>query len=222
MNIKEDTFLPAAVIFDMDGLMLDTERLIIPIWNEAGKLFGYDIPQDVILRMVGISSINACIVMREEYGADFPYDKIRDKTRVLYKKSFEEKGVPKKNGLDYLLDKLSAAGIPLAVATSTRRATALDMLGRAGILEKFTAIVGGDEVANGKPAPDIFLLAAERLGQTPCACIGFEDSPAGLRGLHAAGIRSVFVKDIIEPPPEVLATVWRRCSDLYEAAQLFV
>jgi HAD superfamily hydrolase (TIGR01509 family) len=120
-----------------------------------------------------------------------------------------------------LLDHLAALGIPLAVGTSSRRNSALWKLQKAGIADRFTYIVGGDDVKNGKPAPDIFLKAAELL-EVPCSsCVGFEDSAAGLMALAAAGIRSVFVKDIIEPPREVLATVWRRFENLAEAVTLF-
>ncbi|MDR2922013.1 MAG: HAD family phosphatase [Treponema sp.] len=220
MDTKE-IFLPAAVIFDMDGLMFDTENLSIPLWETAGKPFGYNITYDIVLRMVGISGEKARLVMLEEFGDDFPYEAIRDEFRLLVKNEIEKKGVPKKPGLMYLLDRLCAAKIPLGVATSSRSATAIDLLGKAGIIERFKAITGGEEVANGKPAPDIFLLAAKKLGQPPGGCAGFEDSTAGLRGLAAAGIRSVFIKDVISPPQEVLDTVWRRCNDLSEAAALF-
>jgi len=220
MKINEKTFLPAAVIFDMDGLMLNTEEPFVRLWPEVGKKFGYSITRDTVLRMIGISGENARFVMIQEYGTGFPYDKMREELRILYKKEFEN-GVPHKKGLVYLLDRLCAAHIPLGVATSTRRATALEMLGKAGVLERLTAVIGGDEIKNGKPAPDIFLLAAEKLGQPPCGCVGFEDSTAGLMGLHAAGIRSIYIKDIVEPPQEVLASVWRRCNDLSEAASLF-
>ncbi len=121
----------------------------------------------------------------------------------------------------YLLDRLRAANIPLGVATSTRSIRAVDLLEKAGIFDRFKAITCGEEITNGKPAPDIFLLAAKKLGQLPCNCVGFEDSTAGLRGLHAAGIRSVFIKDVLSPPEDVLAAVWRRCNDLSEAAALF-
>jgi len=213
-------FRPAAVIFDMDGLMLDTERLTIPLWDEAGQKFGYRIPFDVVIRMVGISSQNARAVLMREYGDDFPYEEIRDEFRLLCKREYE-KGIPHKKGLDFLLEHLTAAKIPFGVATSTRRETAMENLEKAGILKYFAAITGGDEVANGKPAPDIFLLAAKKLGQPPSACAGFEDSPAGLRALAAAGIRSVFIKDLIDPPQEVLDTVWRTYGDLSEAVELF-
>jgi len=171
--------------------------------------------------MVGISGEKSRLVLLEEFGADFPYDEIRDGFRLRVKKEFEKNGVPHKPGLVFLLDRLSTAKIPLGVATSTRKDTALEMLERAGVLDRFTVVVGGGEVENGKPAPDIFLLAAKKLGQPPSNCVGFEDSTAGLRGLAAAGIRSIFIKDVIEPPPEVLATIWRECGDLYEAAELF-
>ena len=216
----EKTFRPAAVIFDMDGLMLDTERLTIPLWDEAGKKFGYRIPFDTVIKMVGVSAQRARDVLFEEYGGDFPYDKIRDEFRLLCKREFEN-GIHHKKGLDFLLDHLTAAKISFGVATSTRRETAMENLEKAGILERFAAITGGDEVTNGKPAPDIFLLAAKKLMTPPSACVGFEDSPAGLRALAAAEIRSVFIKDLIDPPQEVLDTVWRTYGDLSEAVELF-
>jgi len=220
MKTPEKTFRPSAVIFDMDGLMFDTENLTIPLWEVAGKPFGYNITYDIVLRMVGISAEKARLVMYEEFGADFPYDAVRDEFRLLVRKEVEKNGVPLKPGLMYLLDRLSAAKIPFGVATSSRSATAMNMLSKAGILDRFTATTCGEEVTNGKPAPDIFLLAAEKLGQPPSACVGFEDSPPGLLGLHTAGIRSIFIKDLIEPSPEILATVWHRCSDLAEAANI--
>jgi len=220
METNEEIFFPAAVIFDMDGLMINTEEPFLRLWPEIGKKFGYSISRDSVLRMVGINAESARAVMMQEYGEDFPYEKMRDDLRSLYKKEFKD-GVPHKKGLVYLLDRLYAANIPLGVATSTRRATALENLDKAGVLERFTAITGGDEVKNGKPAPDIFLLAAEKLGQPPASCVGLEDSTAGLMGLYAAGIKSIFIKDIVEPPQEVLASVWRRCNDLSEAASLF-
>jgi len=219
MKTPEKTFRPSAVIFDMDGLMFDTENLTIPLWEIAGKPFGYKITYDIVLRMVGISAEKARLVMYEEFGTDFPYDTIRDEFRKLVQEKVDKNGVPLKSGLLYLLDRLSAAKIPFGVATSSRTATATNMLSKAGILDRFTAITCGEEVTNGKPAPDIFLLAAKKLGQPPNACVGFEDSPPGLLGLHAAGIRSIFIKDLIEPSQEVLATVWHRCNDLAEAAE---
>jgi len=221
MHINKNAFRPAAVIFDMDGLMFDTERMSIPLWAEAGIIFGYNITEEIILRTVGISNKETRELLIDEFGADFPYDSVYEKFRLLIKKEIERNGVPKKHGLIELLDCLAAAGIPLAVATSTRKATALEMLRKADILDRFSTVVCGDEVTNSKPAPDIFLLAAERLMVLPSTCAGFEDSPAGLKGLHSAGVRSIFIKDLIEPPQDILSTVWRRYNDLKEAVELF-
>ncbi|MCL2440710.1 MAG: HAD family phosphatase [Treponema sp.] len=217
---NENVFLPGAVIFDMDGLMFDTENLTIPIWEPAGNLFGYKITRDIVMKVIGISNKRSREVMLEEFGVDFPYEKVHAEFRRLVNKEIEENGLPKKPGLDFLLDKLYAANIPFGLATSSSKATAERNLEKAGIIDKFSAITCGDEVENGKPAPDIFLLAAQRLGFAPSECVGLEDSPAGLKGLHAAGIRSIFIKDVIDPPQEVLDTVWRKCNDLSEVAGL--
>jgi HAD superfamily hydrolase (TIGR01509 family) len=205
----------------MDGTLFDTENLTIPFWKTAGRPYGYDITRDIVLKMIGISSARAKEILLETFGYDFPYDQIRDDFRQIVKNEIDANGVPKKHGVDLLLERLAEAKIPAALATSTRRETAVFMLEKAGILGKFAAVTGGDEIANGKPAPDIFLKTAENLGQPPSACVGFEDSPAGLMALCAAGIKSVFIKDVIEVPQEVLDTVWRRYDNLEEAIELF-
>jgi HAD superfamily hydrolase (TIGR01509 family) len=156
-----------------------------------------------------------------EYGPDFPYEVIRQEAVQGMLAKVETEGIPHRPGLSVLLDHLVSLSIPLGVATSTAKEIALWKLEKAQIRDRFQAIACGDEVRHGKPAPDIFLLAAARLGKKPADCVGFEDSPAGLTGLHAAGIRSVFIPDLMEPPADILATVWRRCHDLAEAVALF-
>jgi len=215
-----DIFKPAGVIFDMDGLMLDTERPAVLFWTIAGRISGWEINEETVLRTLGVSGAGTRAIFMQEFGPDFPYDKVKGEYRRLYNEKFE-KAIDLKPGLITLLDHLSSLKIPIAVATSTRHDSAMAKLAVAGIQNKFDVIVGGDEITNGKPSPDIFLLAAEKLGKQPSECVGFEDSPAGLEGLHAAGIRSVFIKDMVEPPEEILSTVWRRCTDLAEAVELF-
>ena len=216
----EDLFKPAAVIFDKDGLMLDTERPIAALWKVAGKTFGWNITDEVIYRTLGTTAEGTRAVYMNEFGPEFPIIDIVNELRRLEAEVFKG-GIDHKAGLLPLLDFLRSIKMPIAVATSSGRASALRDLEKAGILDRFAAIACGDEAKNGKPAPDIFLLAAERLGVSPEACVGFEDSAAGLKGLHAAGIRSVFIKDMILPPDEILSTVWKRYENLEEAIELF-
>jgi HAD superfamily hydrolase (TIGR01509 family) len=209
------------LIFDMDGLMLDTERPAIPAWVDAGRLHGWAIDEQIIWKTVGVDEKSTQAILMEKYGPGFPYGPIRaDMVRIMEARIAKE-GIPHRPGLLVLLDHLEKLGIPKAVATSSDRSVAERKMQLAGIRDRFSILACGDEVRQGKPAPDIFLLAAERLGIPPAFCVGFEDSTAGLRSLHAAGIRSVFIKDCVEPPQEVLNTVWLRCADLAEAAGVF-
>jgi HAD superfamily hydrolase (TIGR01509 family) len=216
----EKPFLPGAVIFDMDGLLLDTERPVKDLWLKAARSRGWEISQKTVLRTTGLDEGSTRRIMLEEYGAGFPYEDIRSELSRMIRENAEEEGIAWRPGLPVILDRLEGLKIPFGVATSTKRTTALWKLEKAALGGRFPMIVCGDEVEHGKPAPDIFLSAAKLLGFAPGDCLGLEDSPAGLRALAAAGIPSIFIKDMVEPPAEVLAMVWRRCEDLAEAASL--
>jgi HAD superfamily hydrolase (TIGR01509 family) len=214
-------FVAKAVIFDMDGLLLDTERPVKDLWLQAARSQGWEIHVAAILRTTGVDEESTRRIMLEEYGPGFPYNEICIELRRLIRETINRDGIAWRPGLPAILDKLERCAIPFGLATSSARNSALWKLEKARLPpERFSVIVCGDEVEHGKPAPDIFLQAARGLGTAPADCLGFEDSPAGLRALAAAGIPSVFIKDMLEPPPEVLATVWRRCQDLAEAAAL--
>ncbi|MDR0448727.1 MAG: HAD family phosphatase, partial [Treponema sp.] len=214
-------FIPEGVILDMDGLMLDTERLELQLYVEISAQMGWPTPETMLRKTIGISDEDAEVFYKNEYGAAYPFRKIWDAVVEKEYKIAEKDGLPHKTGLLILLDRLKQLEIPMAVATSANRKRAQWKLERGGILDRFNAFAFGDEIERGKPSPDIFLLAAERLGVNPQGCVGFEDSPAGLAGLAAAGIHSVFIKDMAEPAQEILRTVWRRCADLEVAASLF-
>lgn len=214
-------WLPAGAIFDMDGLMLDTERPVIPMWLKVSKKWGWDLTAGDVYSIIGINRASARKYFSEKFGPSFPYDDIVRDVSGIMREEMDRGGINLKPGLLVLLDRFDALKVPLAVATSTGRETAEWKLRLAGIRDRFSVMVCGDEIRNGKPDPEIFLLAAEKLGKKPDGCAGFEDSPAGLQGLKAAGIPSVFVKDLLEPSREILEGVWRRCTDLAEAAKLF-
>jgi HAD superfamily hydrolase (TIGR01509 family) len=214
-------FVPEAVLFDMDGLMLDTEGPVLPFWYTVMEKYGYSLSEEILYKTIGIPAVSTEKMLKEIYGADFPYDKITEELEQMVQDDIDKNGIPQKKGLLTLLDHLDKLGIPKAVATSTRREKALWKLQHSGIKDRFPIVVSVDDVKRGKPAPDLFLAAAEKLGKKPEHCVGFEDSTAGLQSLSAAGIKSVFVKDILEPPEEVLNTVWHQFSHLAEAVKLF-
>jgi HAD superfamily hydrolase (TIGR01509 family) len=205
----------------MDGLLLDTERPHGDLWLQAARKRGWTLSAEVVLRTVGVDEASTRRIMAEEYGPDFPCEEITADLRRLYRETVDREGIAWRPGLPVMLDKLEGLAIPFGLATSSTRKSALWKLERAGLPpERFAVIVCGDEVERGKPAPDIFLRAARLLGAAPGDCLGLEDSPAGLRALAAAGIPAIFIKDLLEPPAEILSTVWRRCEDLAEAAAL--
>ena len=208
-----------AAIFDMDGLLFDTEVLCCNAWRTIAGNAGYAMPEDLFLSCVGLNIRDTRTRVIREMGENFPYDEFGTEARTWMQSRMEADGPPLKPGGTTLLEFLVQSSIPTALATSTSEKSALWMIERAGFTRYFNAYAFGSEVENGKPAPDIFLLAMKRLGvSNPAECVVFEDSAAGLRAAQSAGMRSVFVPDMVEPPGEVLARVWKRIETLDEAA----
>jgi len=216
----EVKFCPMGVILDMDGLMLETEKPLISVWINAGRHFGREIKEETVLAAIGNTGDFVRQLCARDLGEDFPYDEFHKELNRMANLEFD-KGIVPKIGLDVFMDHLLSRNIPCAVATSTRRKWALWKLEKAGVSYSFSVMVCGDDVSRKKPAPDIYLAAAEKLGLAVSECVGFEDSIAGLQSLNAAGMRSVFIKDLVDPPEELLSTVWRRYDNLAQAAELF-
>jgi len=209
-----------AVICDMDGLMLDTERLAQRAWRRAAAEWDYDLPDDVFLAAVGRTAADTGTIFRANYGADFPFDAMYARKQELLHMLIETEGIPTKPGLFALLDRIEAAGLRKAVATSTARALAEKKLKQAGLLARFETMVCGDEIANGKPEPDIFLAVATALNVPPAQCMVLEDSEAGIRAAHAAGMIPVWVPDLKPPTADARPLAYRVCTGLDEVAQL--
>ena len=178
-----------AVIFDMDGLMLDTEPLYRIVWKRAAAACGYTVTDEIYRGLVGRGRTVAERILAETFGPDFPMEKFRQLSREDEIRAFTFDPVETKSGLEELLAFVEARGWPKAVATSTERALALPLLKRMNLLHRFVAVATGDEVTRGKPHPDLFLLAAERLGCAPGACLALEDSEAGVMAAASAGCR---------------------------------
>ena len=196
---------PHAVIFDMDGLMLDTERLAPRAWVDAADALGVEFDLALTQPMVGRNFRDCASIIADHYGAGFPTAELMKAWHVAYDAIVAREGIALKAGLLELLDWLEAEDIPKAVATSTRRDRAQAKLAQTLLLPRFTALVGGDEVVLGKPAPEIFLTAAHRLGQPPAGCIVLEDSEPGVRAALAAGMIPIMVPDLHPPSAELVA-----------------
>ena len=206
-----------SVIFDMDGTLLDTQRICIPAWEYAGGRQGIDGMGGYIYSVCGMNAQGwgKYILDRhpeidlERFTVD-SRNYVLDNLKIEYKKGARE-----------LLECLWARGIKTAVASGSSHGSIEHHLRELGIYERFDAITGGHDVERGKPAPDIFLLAAEKMGAAPSDCIVFEDSENGVRAGHAAGMRVVGIPDIVPFSDEVKALLWRECSDMTEAISLF-
>jgi HAD superfamily hydrolase (TIGR01509 family) len=161
--------------------------------------------RDLILSVVGRSSRDTEKIFQDHLGPSFSYSTLRDTWRVHTERLFVRDGIQHKVGLLPLLDLLDEHDVPKAVATQTRRDQAIQRLERAGVSARFNHVVGGDEIANGKPAPDILWKAAEKMGSRAEDCFVLEDSEAGVLAAHAAGMRPILVPDMKPPGKEIAA-----------------
>ncbi len=193
-----------AVVFDMDGLLVDTEAMFRDVLMEASRRRGVDLPLEVFLRMVGLQRDASRAIAMAHFGEDFDYEPwIAEAWELAYARI--ALGIAVKDGAVELLDDLEAAGIPCAVATSSSHATVQRQLGPKGLLPRFQAIIAAGDYAHGKPAPDPFLVAAARLQVAPAGCLALEDSHNGVRAAHAAGMMTIMVPDLLEATGEMRA-----------------
>jgi HAD superfamily hydrolase (TIGR01509 family) len=206
---------PAAAIFDMDGLMLDTEPLAARAWSDAAQALGVAFDRAVTASLVGRNFPDCRAQILAHHGADYPVDRLMQAWHVAYDAIVAREGIALKPGLVELLAWLDRNGVPKAVATSTRRSRAQAKLARTALAERFDALVGGDEPARGKPAPDIFLLAAQRLEVAAAGCIVLEDSEPGIRGAIAAGMTPLLVPDGVAPSATLAALAPLVFDDLH-------
>ena len=190
-------FLPAAVVLDMDGLMLDSECVERWAWRIACAARGFDFDDPFHRTLVGRRDADVRADLYQRFGAAFPLEDIQAEAHTLWLGRVREQGMPRKPGLGELLEAIDDLRLPKAVATSSIRPRVELSLG--ALAARFDAIVCGDEVREGKPDPEIYLRAAGRLGVDPTACLALEDSPAGLQAAERAGMVAVLIPDLVEP-----------------------
>ncbi|RZM77926.1 HAD family phosphatase [Leptolyngbya iicbica LK] len=190
---------PQALIFDMDGLMLNSEPLYQQAWQAAAQELGFTLETELYLSLVGRSSAEADRLFVEMYGDQFPVEVFNERWEAQWRSLVQQQGIQLQPGLLPLLDWVEQQGLPKAVGTSSLAAEAELCLGMAGIRDRFTTVVTADQVTAGKPAPDIFLAAATLLGASPADCLVLEDSNAGVQAAQAAGMSVVMVPDLQVP-----------------------
>ena len=193
-----------AVIFDMDGVLIDTEKHYNIAWCEAAKQAGYtDFTREHALMLRSCDARAASKMMKGIFGEQFDYYAIREIRRTIVAKRLAKYGLEKKPGLDEILAFLHKKGIKTAVATATPLELTLQHLEKIGVKDQFDKIVSAKQVENGKPAPDVYLYACGQMGEQPKDCIAVEDSPNGIRSAYAAGCMPVMVPDLTEPDEEL-------------------
>lgn len=188
-----------AVIFDMDGLMFDTEALAKEAWLRVGAQLGYPITEKEISQIRGSTPAASAEVFRAAFGPEFDYPKAKALRNAMVEYFIDQNGVPMKYGLINLLEQLRQHGFRTAVASSSPRKTIEKYLAMAGLGSYYDEIISAENVARSKPAPDVFLLAAEQLGVAAESCLVLEDSANGLRAAYHAGMDSVCIPDIAPP-----------------------
>ncbi|MCG3728662.1 HAD family hydrolase [Vibrio cincinnatiensis] len=194
-----------AAIFDMDGLLLDTERVCLTVFEEACHAVGIPFLRDVYLSVIGRNAAGIEQALKAGYGSQLDYPTLHKEWRQRYNAVVKHQAIPVKAGVIELLQWLKAHKIPTAVATSTQKEIASIKLRLAQIDHYFDSLTTGCEVTHGKPDPEIYLLAAKRLGVAPTQCVAFEDSNNGVRSAMGAQMLTFQIPDLVEPNEEIRA-----------------
>ena len=192
-----------AVVFDMDGVIFDTERLVIGFWKEVAKKHNIPNVEHTCIQCLGTNRVRTREIFLENYGADFPFDPYRAEVTELFNTHYKGVPLPTKPGIRELLNYLQEQDIKVGLASSTAQHLVRDEIGTAGLLPYFQTLVCGDMVEHSKPAPDIFLKACEILNADPTKSIAIEDSFNGIRSAHCAGMTPIMVPDQVQPTDEI-------------------
>ena len=210
----DDGSMIEAIVFDMDGLLFDSERIVQRSWEEAGNQLGLEHMGETIYHTLGMNLAGRNHYFRNTIAKDFPCEEFAKQARIWFYKIVNEEGLPMKNGARKLLEYGKVNGYRMAIATSSRKEYALKNLKAAKIYDFFDAGVFGDMVQHAKPDPEIYLKACDSIGAAPANCIALEDAPAGIRAAYAAGMKPIMIPDLVAPTPEIEALLYETCDTL--------
>ncbi len=210
-----------AVVFDMDGVLIDSEVLYQKSAMQSAKEIGFELSEELYMSVIGLPEEVGEAIIREAMGSDFSFEIYDQRYRQILAAEFK-KHLPIKTGVRELLSLLKKLQIPVAVSTSANRKTANNHLSRADLMPYFSTVVTCDDVDNGKPHPDPYLLAAQRLNVKPEDCLALEDSHNGVRSAHGAGMQTIMVPDMLLATEEIAALCITVMNDLHAVRDRFL
>lgn len=210
-----------AVVFDMDGVIFDSERLVLLCWEKVAERHHIEGITEVMTACIGTTKVRTEEIVSDHYGEDFPYDAFSKEASALFHEIADRDGLPVKRGVRELLDYLHEQEIPLAVASSTRLEVVSQELKQAGLYEYFQIVMGGDQLRRSKPEPDIYLMACDKLGIKPAQAYAIEDSYNGIRSAYSAGMKPIMVPDILPPTEEMREKSVAVLDDLQQVRKWF-
>ena len=204
-----------AIVFDMDGVLIDSERLVLKAWQHVGEELGLPDLNPLFYKAIGTTHAHTATLFADAFGEDFDYIDLRDKVRAHFYGVLTADGVPLKPGVKELLEWLKSECWRIAIASSSREVGVRLNMERTGLIGYFDVLVGGDMLKASKPAPDIYLMACEKLGADPKASYAVEDSYNGIRSAHAAGMHALMVPDMVPPNGEMRGLARAVLPDLF-------
>ena len=209
-----------AIVFDMDGVLFDTERLCINSWQKVADKYHLGDISAPCIASIGVSREKGKEIFKATVSKDFPYEKMRNEVSSLCHKEIAENGLPKKSGVNEILTFCKEKGFKIGLATSTRRQTVISHLERAKILSFFDEIVCGDEIENSKPSPEIYIKACKKLSVEPQEALAVEDSYNGVISSTTAGMRCIMVPDVLVPNEEMEKLAFKILDSLSSVIEL--
>lgn len=209
-----------AIVFDMDGVLFDTQSLYVKCWKEAAEILGIKDITEPANACIGRNRSDTRTYLDTYYNGTFPFDRFQEVKMELFNKFLDENGVPLMKGTKEILEYLATTDIKVAIASSTARDRVLEHLKDTGLDHLIPTIIGGDMVVHSKPEPDIYLKACEVIGVDPSHAIGVEDSYNGIKAAQAAGMLTVMIPDMQPYTDEIGQLLYKKCNSLIDLMEL--
>ena len=206
------------IVFDMDGVILDTENCYMVSWSKVAKKHNVKNFEEVILKCMGTNAQKTKEIVLDAYGKDFDYDSFFQEASNYFNELYG-KNIPVKKGVYELLDYLKKNNYKIALASSTEKSIVIEELTNAKVVDYFDVLVTGDMVSKSKPEPDIYLLACSLLNESPENCYAIEDSYNGIRSAYNANMKAIMVPDLVKPDEEMKEKSYVICSDLIKVKE---